>query len=76
VHTDSFTALLSDEGRELLDLLADHAVGDELSLATRLRRDHPADLVAAALTQARLRQRGRAKFGAAAVSDVLHPERA
>ena len=66
VHTDAFTALLSDEGRELLDLLADHAVGDELALATRLRREHPAELVAAAMTQARLRQRGRAKFGSAA----------
>jgi len=66
VHTDAFTALLSDEGRELLDLLADHAVGDELTLATRLRREHPAELIAAAMTQTRLRQRGRAKFGAAA----------
>ncbi|GAA3297871.1 class I SAM-dependent methyltransferase [Streptomyces cinereospinus] len=37
----------------------------ELAVATRLRRDHPADLVSAALGQARLRQRAVAKFGAA-----------
>ncbi|MFJ6573051.1 methyltransferase domain-containing protein [Streptomyces sp. NPDC091292] len=36
----------------------------ELAVATRLRRDHPADLVSAALGQARLRQRAVAKFGA------------
>ncbi|MHA7961433.1 class I SAM-dependent methyltransferase, partial [Streptomyces sp. L500] len=36
----------------------------ELATATRLRRDHPADLVSAALGQARLRQRAVAKFGA------------
>ncbi|WP_406290949.1 THUMP-like domain-containing protein [Embleya sp. NBC_00896] len=60
---DAFTALLTDEGRSLLDLLADHAEADELALATRLRREHPPELVAAALTQSRLRQRGRAKFG-------------
>jgi SAM-dependent methyltransferase len=62
VHIDSFHALLTDEGRRLLDLLADHVVADELSLATRLRRDHDPELIAAALTQTRLRRRGRAKF--------------
>lgn len=36
----------------------------ELAVATRLRRDHPAELVSAALGQARLRQRAAAKFGA------------
>ncbi|MYW02188.1 methyltransferase [Streptomyces sp. SID3343] len=62
MHIDSFPALLTDEGRRLLDLLADHVAADELSLATRLRRDHDPELIAAALTQTRLRQRGRAKF--------------
>ncbi|QNS04614.1 THUMP-like domain-containing protein [Streptomyces xanthii] len=57
-------ALLAPEGRALLDELRDHDPGQELALATRLRRDHPADLVSAALTQARLRQRAVAKFGA------------
>ncbi|MZD09247.1 methyltransferase domain-containing protein [Streptomyces sp. SID5785] len=57
-------ALLAPEGRALLDELRDHDPGQELALATRLRRDHPAGLVSAALTQARLRQRAVAKFGA------------
>ncbi|MFI1578255.1 methyltransferase domain-containing protein [Embleya sp. NPDC020630] len=67
VYTDAIealTALRTDEGRSLLDLLAGHDAADELSLATRLRREHPPELIAAALTQTRLRQRGRAKFGA------------
>lgn len=58
-----FQALLSDEGQALLARLRDHDPGEELALATRLRRDHPAGLVSAALGQARLRQRARAKFG-------------
>ncbi|MER5950839.1 methyltransferase domain-containing protein [Streptomyces sp. NPDC001904] len=60
----SFAALLTDEGRALLDALRDHDPAQELALATRLRREHPADLVSAALAQARLRQRAVAKFGA------------
>ncbi|WP_420035146.1 THUMP-like domain-containing protein [Streptomyces sp. cg28] len=60
----SFAALLTDEGRALLDALRDHDPAQELALATRLRREHPADLVSAALAQARLRQRAAAKFGA------------
>jgi len=39
------------------------APADELAVATRLRREHPAELVSAALGQARLRQRAAAKFG-------------
>ncbi|MFF4222900.1 methyltransferase domain-containing protein [Streptomyces abikoensis] len=62
--TDAFVALLTDEGRALLDELRDHDPAQELATATRLRRDHPADLVSAALGQARLRQRAVAKFGA------------
>ncbi|MEV4438656.1 class I SAM-dependent methyltransferase [Streptomyces sp. NPDC049577] len=61
---DAFTALLSDEGRALLDGLRDHDPSQELATATRLRREHPAELVSAALGQARLRQRAVAKFGA------------
>ncbi|GAA3186220.1 MULTISPECIES: class I SAM-dependent methyltransferase [Streptomyces] len=63
-HPDSFAALLSPEGQALLDALHDHDPADELATATRLRRDHPAELVSAALGQARLRQRAAAKFGA------------
>ncbi|MFI8530771.1 class I SAM-dependent methyltransferase [Streptomyces aquilus] len=56
--------LLTPEGRALLDEVRGTAPADELAVATRLRRDHPADLVSAALGQARLRQRAAAKFGA------------
>ncbi|AJE85009.1 hypothetical protein SLNWT_4633 [Streptomyces albus] len=60
----AFAALLTPEGRELLDLVAGTAPGEELALATRLRRTHPAALVSAALGQERLRARAVAKFGA------------
>ncbi|MFF4904344.1 methyltransferase domain-containing protein [Streptomyces sp. NPDC001260] len=55
--------LLTPEGRALLDEVRGTAPADELAVATRLRRDHPAELVSAALGQARLRQRAAAKFG-------------
>ncbi len=61
---DPLAALLTPEGQALLAELRDHSPADELALATRLRRDHPAALVSAALGQARLRQRAAAKFGA------------
>ncbi|MGW2821693.1 class I SAM-dependent methyltransferase [Streptomyces sp. NPDC001443] len=57
-------ALLTPEGRALLHEVRDTAPADELAVATRLRREHPADLVSAALGQARLRQRAAAKFAA------------
>ncbi|MFE6888827.1 methyltransferase domain-containing protein [Streptomyces sp. NPDC057694] len=60
----SLAALLTPAGQALLDALRDHDPAQELALATRLRREHPADLVSAALAQARLRQRAVAKFGA------------
>jgi SAM-dependent methyltransferase len=56
--------LLTPEGRALLDAVRGTAPADELAVATRLRREHPAELVSAALGQARLRQRAVAKFGA------------
>ncbi|MEV7421285.1 class I SAM-dependent methyltransferase [Streptomyces sp. NPDC091212] len=56
--------LLSAEGQSLLAELRDHDPAAELAVATRLRRDHPAELVSAALAQARLRQRAVVKFGA------------
>ncbi|WP_031510289.1 class I SAM-dependent methyltransferase [Streptomyces megasporus] len=58
-----FHALLTDEGQALLEELRSYDPGRELAVATRLRRDHPAELVSAALGQARLRQRAAAKFG-------------
>jgi SAM-dependent methyltransferase len=56
--------LLTPEGRALLEEVRDTAPAEELAVATRLRREHPAELVSAALGQARLRQRAVAKFGA------------
>lgn len=55
--------LLTPEGRALLDEVRDTDPAQELAVATRLRREHPAELVSAALGQARLRQRAAAKFG-------------
>ncbi|MGE7432389.1 class I SAM-dependent methyltransferase [Kitasatospora sp. NPDC001175] len=63
MEIESFRALLTDEGQTLLAELRDFKAGEELAVATRLRRGHPAELVSAALAQAQLRQRARAKFG-------------
>jgi SAM-dependent methyltransferase len=63
VDPDAFAALLTSEGQALLASLRDYDPGQELAVATRLRREHPAGLVSAALAQARLRQRAVAKFG-------------
>ncbi|MFE9255067.1 SAM-dependent methyltransferase [Streptomyces sp. NPDC006879] len=62
--TAAFHALLTPEGQSLLDALRDYDPATEIAVATRLRREHPAELVSAALGQARLRQRAVAKFGA------------
>ena len=57
--------LTSARGQDLLGRLAEHPPEDDLAVATRLRSggDDPA-LVAAVLTQVRLRQRARRRFGA------------
>jgi hypothetical protein len=81
VDSDAFQALLTDTGQELLAGLAAHDTpydtlydeGGALATATRLRRTYPPELVAAALTQARLRTRARAKFGAAAADMYFTP---
>ncbi len=61
-------ALLTPQGQELLGRLA--AQGDAatsaLALAERLRREYPADLVAAAMAQQELRRAAAAKFSRAA----------
>ncbi|MCA9913837.1 MAG: methyltransferase domain-containing protein [Anaerolineae bacterium] len=52
-------------GQMLLAQLADADLSEKnsLSLVTRLRKEHPPELVSAALTMARLRQKATAKFG-------------
>lgn len=63
----TFEQLLGPEGQDLLaDVAARAATEPDLALGTRLRRDHPAELVAAAFTQHELRGRAAGKFGAAA----------
>jgi hypothetical protein len=63
-HATWIDALLAPAGQQLLAQLADEGVAraNELALITRLRATYPADLVAAALTQTRLRRKARAKF--------------
>jgi SAM-dependent methyltransferase len=65
-----FEALLDRPGQALLAELAGtgYSQSAALSLASKLRERYPAELVAAALTQARLRERARAKFGDAAAT--------
>ena len=60
-------ALLTPDGRELLDRLAGERVDPDraLELAQALRGQYPSDLVAAALTQQELRVAARAKFSRA-----------
>jgi SAM-dependent methyltransferase len=76
VDLQAFRALLTPAGQSLLRRVAEggYDEGTALALGTRLRRQHPAELVAAALTQARLRDRGRAKFGAAAARMYFTPD--
>ncbi|MEV5706750.1 SAM-dependent methyltransferase [Actinoallomurus sp. NPDC052274] len=72
----AFEELLTPEGQELLGEIG-AAGADERTLpamVARLRARHPADLVGAALTQARLRERGRAKFGADADRMYFTPQ--
>lgn len=64
MDTENLQPLLAPEGQALLAELREFTPEEELALATRLRREHPAELVSAAFGQARLRQRARAKFGA------------
>jgi SAM-dependent methyltransferase len=68
---ETFAALRTEEGRALLTGLPPYDRARELALAERLRRDHPAPLVTAALAQARLRQRAAAKFGAEDVARMF-----
>src|SRR5215472_7910838 len=62
------TVLLSPQGQEVLARLADpHAEPhkSQLALAVSLRREYPADLVAAATAQHELRLAARVKFSRA-----------
>jgi SAM-dependent methyltransferase len=57
-------ALCSPQGQALLASLPAYDEPSALALGERLREHHPAALVSAAMTQARLRDRARGKLGA------------
>lgn len=65
MELSEFAALLTPEGLRLLDGMPPvESAGDVAKAVTRLRKEgHPPDLVSAVVGQARLRTRGRAKFG-------------
>ncbi len=63
MDAETFERLLAPAGQELLAAVAAGAADSDLALGTRLRRDHSPELVAAAVTQHRLRERARAKLG-------------
>ncbi|MEV5825604.1 SAM-dependent methyltransferase [Spirillospora sp. NPDC052242] len=62
----AFRRLRTPSGQDVLAAATGADVGGDglLATAARLREAHDPDLVAAALTQARLRERAKAKFGA------------
>ncbi|MGI8855344.1 MAG: class I SAM-dependent methyltransferase [Thermomicrobiales bacterium] len=62
----TFSALRADEGQRLLAAITARGLteANTLALATELRHHYPAALVAAAMTQVRLRARAYGKFGA------------
>ncbi|HEX6335567.1 MAG TPA: class I SAM-dependent methyltransferase [Jiangellaceae bacterium] len=63
VDVETLEWLRTPDGRELLaEAVASYGTEGDFTLGTRLRRSHPPAFVAAALTQARLRLRARAKF--------------
>lgn len=64
--------VLSAEGRALLDSLAPEDAADPLAASSRLRADgHPAETVAAVLTQLSLRAKAAAKLGPQAETMLL-----
>ena len=72
---EAISALLTKEGWALLESLPAYREAEAMPLAERLRRDgHPPALVAAALTQARLRAAARGKFGPFADAMLFTPE--
>jgi SAM-dependent methyltransferase len=76
VDLEAFRALRTAAGVRVLAEVGARDTGESSLLATvtALRRDHPADMVTAAVTQARLRDRARAKFGADADRMFFTPD--
>jgi hypothetical protein len=75
VDLASLALLVHGEGWELLASLPPYDAAGELALQTRLRSaGYAPELVAAALTQSRLRARAREKFGAFAEGMLFTPD--
>ncbi|MEU4227289.1 class I SAM-dependent methyltransferase [Nonomuraea sp. NPDC026600] len=70
---DAFTELLTPRGQRALAEAVELVGADPVAAATRLRKTYDAALTSAALTQAGLRDRARAKFGADAASMYFTP---
>ncbi|MFN8077735.1 MAG: class I SAM-dependent methyltransferase [Kineosporiaceae bacterium] len=71
---DGLSALLTPEGWALLESLPPYEASTAMALGEKLRAEgSPADLVAAALTQSRLRAAARAKFGPFADAMLFTP---
>ncbi|WP_327087657.1 class I SAM-dependent methyltransferase [Nonomuraea sp. NBC_01738] len=63
MDSDAFLELLTPRGQKALAEAVELTGSDPVKAATRLRRTYDATLTSAALTQAGLRERARAKFG-------------
>ncbi|MBI1759663.1 MAG: methyltransferase domain-containing protein [Actinobacteria bacterium] len=76
MDVETVRELRTERGSRLLAEVAAHGTdpGTLLATVTALRRSHPADLVNAAVTQVRLRERARAKFGPVADRMFFTPD--
>jgi SAM-dependent methyltransferase len=75
VDPATFEQLLTPEGQKLLaEVGARVGAESDLALGTSLRRDHPPELVAAAVTQHQLRAKARGKLGDDAARMYLTPD--
>jgi SAM-dependent methyltransferase len=74
VDVDAFLELLTPHGQALLGELTPYDEASALAVGKRLRRDHSPELVATAMTQARLRSRAHAKFGGLADRMYFTPD--
>ena len=73
-HAESIAPILTSEGWELLNSLGPYSEAESLHLGTELRKaGHSPELVAAAMTQSRLRAKAEAKFGPVAFLVPLPP---
>ncbi|MFG2077246.1 RNA cap guanine-N2 methyltransferase [Nonomuraea maritima] len=70
---DAFTELLTPRGQRALAEAGELTGADPVAAATKLRRSYDAALTSAALTQAALRERAKAKFGADAALMYFTP---